>query len=210
MICSTPAARAWTGWSSRTRTTPRALLLATIEHAESRSLGALVRVALDGIDPTTRDALLLAVTRAHERLSPEGLARLLALPKRTVSQRLARAGFPAPATIALVGPLDRCRASARRPAPQRRPRRDSARFSVGERVSESLPALPERHAERDSSARRRGVRARDCAARGRRADQGSRAVRRPTDARNSGRREAVRRYVDRFAYASVRNSSRVR
>ena len=55
------------------------LLLATIEQAESRSLGALVRMALDGIDPTARDALLLAVTRAHQRLSPEGLARLLAL-----------------------------------------------------------------------------------------------------------------------------------
>ncbi len=142
------------------RFAPR-LLLATIEQAESRSLGAVVRMALDGIDPTARDAVLLAVTRAHQRLSPEGLARLLALPQRTISQRLARAGFPAPQRLLSWGPLDRRRASARGPAPQRRPRRDSARFSVGKRVSQSLPALPELHAERDSSARRRGVRARD-------------------------------------------------
>jgi AraC-like DNA-binding protein len=83
---------------------PRALL-ATIEQAESRSLGALVRRALDGTDPTARDALLMSVTRAHQRLSPEGLARLLALPKRTVSQRLARAGFPPPQRLLSWGRL---------------------------------------------------------------------------------------------------------
>ena len=81
------------------------VLLATVEQAESRSLGALVRLALDGIDPTARDALLLAVTRAHQRLSPESLARLLALPKRTVSQRLARAGFPPPQRLLSWGRL---------------------------------------------------------------------------------------------------------
>ncbi len=80
-------------------------LLATIEQAESRSLGSLVRLALDGIDPTARDALLMSVTRAHQRLSPEGLARLLSLPKRTVSQRLARAGFPSPQRLLSWGRL---------------------------------------------------------------------------------------------------------
>lgn len=83
---------------------PRSLL-SLIERAESRSLGAVVRAALDGVDPTTRDAVLLAVTRAHERLSPEGLARLLALPRRTVSQRLANAGFPAPQRLLSWGRL---------------------------------------------------------------------------------------------------------
>ncbi|MGH7620251.1 MAG: helix-turn-helix domain-containing protein [Gemmatimonadaceae bacterium] len=72
---------------------PRALL-ALIEHAESRSLGTIVRAALDAVDPMTLDAVLLAVTRAHEGLSPDQLARLLALPRRTVSQRLANSGFP--------------------------------------------------------------------------------------------------------------------
>jgi AraC-like DNA-binding protein len=83
---------------------PRSLL-SLIERAESRSLGAVVRAALDGVDATTRDAVLLAVTRAHERLSPEGLARLLALPRRTVSERLANAGFPPPQRLLSWGRL---------------------------------------------------------------------------------------------------------
>src|SRR4051812_15957492 len=74
---------------------PRALL-ALVEQAESRSLAAVVRQSVEGADPTVRDAVLLCVTRAHERLSPGALARLLALPRRTVSQRLANAGYPAP------------------------------------------------------------------------------------------------------------------
>src|SRR2546421_626538 len=65
----------------------------------------VVREALAGVDATTRDAVLLAVTRAHQRLSPEGLARLLALPRRTVSQRLANAGFPAPQRLLSWGRL---------------------------------------------------------------------------------------------------------
>lgn len=83
---------------------PRALL-AVVEQAESRSLGAIVRRSLAGVDPTTRDAVLLAVTRAHERLSPSELARLLALPRRTVSQRLATNGFPPPQRLLTWGRL---------------------------------------------------------------------------------------------------------
>jgi AraC-like DNA-binding protein len=83
---------------------PRALL-AFVEHAESRSLGAIVREALHDVDPMTRDAVLLAVTRAHEGLSPDNLARLLALPRRTVSQRLANAGFPSARRLLTWGRL---------------------------------------------------------------------------------------------------------
>src|SRR6266568_70870 len=72
--------------------TPRELL-ALIEGAESRSLGSVVRRSLDEVDRSVRDAVLLAITRAHEHLSPAGLAQLLALPRRTVSQRLDTAGF---------------------------------------------------------------------------------------------------------------------
>lgn len=71
-------------------------LLQLVEQAESRSLAGLLRRAIGPVDPMVRDAMLLAVARAHERLSPQGLARLLALPRRTVSQRLAVAGFPPP------------------------------------------------------------------------------------------------------------------
>ena len=81
------------------------LLLAAVEAASSRSLGAAMRRSLDGMEPTAREALLLAITRAHERLSPEGLARLLALPRRTVSQHLSTAGFPPPQRLLTWGRL---------------------------------------------------------------------------------------------------------
>jgi AraC-like DNA-binding protein len=84
--------------------TPRALL-GLVEQAESRSLGSIVRQSLEGVDPTARDGLLLAVTRAHERLSPEGLARLLAMPRRTMSGRLSRAGFPSAQRLLTWGRL---------------------------------------------------------------------------------------------------------
>ena len=80
-------------------------LLATIERAESKSLAGLVRRSLDGIDPLVADAALLAVTRAHERLSPQALARLLAQPRRAVTQRLAAEGFPPPQRLLTWGRL---------------------------------------------------------------------------------------------------------
>ena len=80
-------------------------LLALVEQAESRSLAAVVRQSVEDAEPTVRDAVLLCVTRAHERLSPDGLARLLALPRRTVSQRLAGAGYPAPQRLITWGRL---------------------------------------------------------------------------------------------------------
>jgi AraC-like DNA-binding protein len=86
---------------------PRSLL-ALIEQAESRSLAGVVRRSLDGLDTldvVVRDAVLLAVSRAHERLSPQGLARLLALPRRSVSHRLAHSGFPPPQRLLTWGRL---------------------------------------------------------------------------------------------------------
>jgi AraC-like DNA-binding protein len=83
---------------------PRALL-ALVEQAESRSLGTIVRQSLVGLDPVAVDALLIAVTRAHERLSPDALARLIALPRRTVSAHLLRAGFPSTQRLLTWGRL---------------------------------------------------------------------------------------------------------
>lgn len=83
---------------------PRALL-ALVEQAESRSLSALLKRSLQNVHPAVADAVLLSVSRAHERLSPEGLARLLALPRRTVSERLATAGFPPPQRLLTWGRL---------------------------------------------------------------------------------------------------------
>ena len=80
-------------------------LLALIERAESKSLAGLLRRSLDGVDPVVTDAVLLAVSRAHERLSPQALARLLAHPRRTVTQRLAAEGFPPPQRLLTWGRL---------------------------------------------------------------------------------------------------------
>jgi AraC-like DNA-binding protein len=80
-------------------------LLALIEQAESKSLAGMIRRSLDGIDPAAADAILLAVSRAHERLSTQDLGRLLALPRRAVLQRLAAAGFPPPQRLLTWGRL---------------------------------------------------------------------------------------------------------
>ncbi|MEP6733362.1 MAG: hypothetical protein ABJE10_22150 [bacterium] len=80
-------------------------LLAIIERAESKSLAGLIRRSLDGVDPVVTDAVLLAVTRAHERLSPTGLARLLAQPRRAVTDRLSAEGFPPPQRLLTWGRL---------------------------------------------------------------------------------------------------------
>ena len=80
-------------------------LLALIEQSESKSLAGMVRRSLDGIDPAVSDALLLAISRAHERLTPLDLSRLLALPRRAVLQRLSAAGFPPPQRLLTWGRL---------------------------------------------------------------------------------------------------------
>lgn len=84
--------------------TPRAFLK-LVDQAESRTLGAIVRQSLDGVDATARDALLLAVTRAHEALSPDDLARRLSMHRRTVSAHLRRAGFPSAQRLLTWGRL---------------------------------------------------------------------------------------------------------
>ena len=80
-------------------------LLALIEQSESKSLAGMVRRSLDGIDAAVSDALLLAISRAHERLTPTDLSRLLALPRRAVLQRLTEAGFPPPQRLLTWGRL---------------------------------------------------------------------------------------------------------
>jgi AraC-like DNA-binding protein len=84
--------------------TPR-LLLAAVERAESRSLAGMMRRSFEGVDPLVADAVLLAVARAHERLSPAALARLLAQPRRVVTLRLAAECFPSPQRLLTWGRL---------------------------------------------------------------------------------------------------------
>jgi AraC-like DNA-binding protein len=81
------------------------LLLAQVERSESRSLAGLLRRSLEGTDPLVADAVMLAVSRAHERLSPAALARLLAQPRRAVTLRLAAECFPPPQRLLTWGRL---------------------------------------------------------------------------------------------------------
>lgn len=83
---------------------PRALL-ALIERSEASSLTGMLRKSLAGVDETVMDAVLLSVSRAHERLSPLDLSRLLALPRRVLAQRLADAGYPSPQRLLTWGRL---------------------------------------------------------------------------------------------------------
>jgi AraC-like DNA-binding protein len=80
-------------------------LAATLERAESKSLAGLVRESLKGIDTLVADALLLSVARAHERLTPSTLCRLLAHPRRAVTVRLGAACFPPPQRLLTWGRL---------------------------------------------------------------------------------------------------------
>ena len=80
-------------------------ILRIIGLAESRALADVVRRSLSGIDSVVYDATMLAITKAHERLSPLALARQLGVPRRTVSQRLASAGYPPPQRLLTWGRL---------------------------------------------------------------------------------------------------------
>ena len=76
-----------------------------LEQAETRSVASGLRSALTEVDPTVRDAVLVAVTRAHENLSGDGLAKLLSIPRRSLTKRLIYAGFPPPPRLLTWGRL---------------------------------------------------------------------------------------------------------
>lgn len=80
-------------------------LLARIEQSGARALADTVRRALGDLRPTVRDAVLTVVARAHERLSPESLARLLGIRRKLLAERLAEAGFPSPQPLIAWGRL---------------------------------------------------------------------------------------------------------
>ncbi|MGH7719860.1 MAG: helix-turn-helix domain-containing protein [Gemmatimonadaceae bacterium] len=80
-------------------------LLALLEGTQADGVGEFVRRAIGEVKPTARDATLLAVTRVHEPLSPESLARLLGVQRKTLTRRLAAAGFPNPQRLIAWGRL---------------------------------------------------------------------------------------------------------
>ena len=69
-------------------------MVGIIEQAEARGVLELLRPTVADLKPTVRDALLVAVTRAHQCLSPEGLAKILGIRRKVLSDRLVQAGFP--------------------------------------------------------------------------------------------------------------------
>ena len=80
-------------------------ILALVEQAEARSAATQVRLRLGDQQPLVRDAVMIAVTRAHERLTPEALSRQLLVPRRVLTRRLADAGFPPPQQLLTWGRL---------------------------------------------------------------------------------------------------------
>jgi AraC-like DNA-binding protein len=80
-------------------------LMAHVDKAEARSVASLLRRAIGDLKPTARDAVLASVTRAHERLTPDAFARMLAVPRRLLTRRLTDAGFPPPHRLLTWGRL---------------------------------------------------------------------------------------------------------
>jgi AraC-like DNA-binding protein len=77
-----------------------------IERASARGVAALVRGAIPpGTDPAARDAVLISVTRAHERLTPAQLADILGTSPRQLVRVLADAGVPSPHRLLMWGRL---------------------------------------------------------------------------------------------------------
>ena len=78
---------------------------ALLEQAEARSVASKLKALFAGMHPLVRDAVLISVTRAHERLTPEILARSLSLGRRALVRRLSDAGFPPPRRLITWGRL---------------------------------------------------------------------------------------------------------
>ncbi len=82
-----------------------AQLGALLDQAEARSVSSLLKPHLAGLRSVVRDAVMLSVTRAHERLTPDGLARLIAVSRRLLSKRLEGAQLPPPHQMLTWGRL---------------------------------------------------------------------------------------------------------
>lgn len=82
-----------------------ARLASIVEQAEARSVATRIRNALADARPTVRDAVLIAVTRAHERLSTEQLSETISLSRRVLAKHLDEASLPSPQRLLTWGRL---------------------------------------------------------------------------------------------------------
>lgn len=81
------------------------VLAALLDQAEARSVSSLLKPHLASLRTVVRDAVMLSVTRAHERLTPDSLARLMAVSRRLLSKRLEGAELPPPHQMITWGRL---------------------------------------------------------------------------------------------------------
>jgi AraC-like DNA-binding protein len=66
-----------------------------IERASARGVAAMVKSGLAAAtDPMAIDALLTAITRAHERMTPASMAREMCVSTRRLSRALSVSGYP--------------------------------------------------------------------------------------------------------------------
>ena len=80
-------------------------LKGVIEQAEARGVAGLIRHRLGSLQPVVRDAVLVAVTRAHMRLTSHRLADILSTSRRTLVAKLADDGVPPPQKLISWGRL---------------------------------------------------------------------------------------------------------
>jgi AraC-like DNA-binding protein len=78
---------------------------AVLERAEARGVAHSVRPHLKGYGPIVQDAVLVAITRAHLRLTSQRLVSILSTNRRTLLTALSKARCPAPQQLITWGRL---------------------------------------------------------------------------------------------------------
>lgn len=78
---------------------------AVLERASARGVAQMIRPHLAKMSSITRDATMVAVTRAHVRLTSHRLAEIVGTPKKALLAALEAEGFPPPQKLLAWGRL---------------------------------------------------------------------------------------------------------
>jgi AraC-like DNA-binding protein len=81
------------------------VLRTILEQAEARGVAGALRTALAPLRTSARDAVLVTVTRAHERLTTHSLAQVISQSRRVLAKQLGDAGLPPPQRLITWGRL---------------------------------------------------------------------------------------------------------
>jgi AraC-like DNA-binding protein len=76
-----------------------------VDRALARGAASELRRFVATEPPVVRDAVLVAVTRAHEDLDADKLAAIVGVSRRSLASALARSGFPSPPKLVTWGRL---------------------------------------------------------------------------------------------------------